>query len=64
MLEVGLTLTQEVNEELVCFLWFNSEPPAVQAQEHVRRKERNPFVPVQKGMIDQQRLEQSRRHFS
>ncbi len=64
MLEVGLTLTQEVSEELVCFLWFNSEPPPVQAQEHVRHKERNPFVPVQKGMIDQQRLEQSRRHFS
>ena len=51
------------DNELLAFVGCKNEFPAVQTQEYVSCKERDPFVAIEKGVIDQQRLEHRRGHF-
>ena len=50
-------------DKLFTFIGREHQLPPVQAQEYVSCKERDPFAAIGKGMIEQQRLEHSGRHF-
>jgi hypothetical protein len=47
-------LFQQVNQEPVRFLGIHFELISVQAQEDIRGKKRDPFVPINKRMIHDQ----------
>ena len=55
-------LLQQVNQEPVCLLGSHFKLIPVQAQKYICGKESDPFVPIDEGMIHDQRLKQGGRH--
>jgi len=62
MLEVAAVLLQKAYEKPVGLLRLDPEFPAVQSQEYVGGEEGHALVPVEEGVVHEQRLEERRRH--
>ena len=42
--------------------WVNTNPPAVESQEHIGREEGDALVPIKERMVHEERLEEGGRH--
>ena len=63
LLERTVVGFQQADDELFALVGGKHKLPPIQTQENVSCEESDSFIAIDKGVIDQQRFEQCRRHF-
>jgi len=64
VVKITLLSLKQANQKFMSGVRFHFQLPAVQTEEYIRCKKGYSLVPINKGMVHQERLKKRRRHFS